>query len=41
MQIGLGLLGLKYPTHSFLNEILIISSLFKNLNCDNTGYFYV
>ena len=39
MQFGLCLLGLKYPTHSFLNTILIFSSLFKNLNCDDTGYF--
>ena len=41
MQIGLWLLGLKYPTHSFLNAILIFSSLFENLNCDDTEYFYV
>ena len=32
MQFGLCLVGLKYPTHSFLNAILIFSSLFKNLN---------
>ena len=39
MQFGLCLVGLKYPTHSFLNVILIFSSLFKNLNCDDTGFF--
>ena len=39
MQFGLCLVGLKYPTHSFLNAVLIFSSLFKNLNCGDTGFF--